>query len=222
VSYTPASLTEHQKWFLYSAGFAEFAVLMYVLYKLIEGHSGAFTYISYAASICLFLHAILRYLVTAAVYHTEETLTAIGVTWLMVFVGAATIFSCLSGPLWFVFVALLCGLGIFKATQAKHRVRDHATMSQSEKAFHIHIQDGLFTIQLMLMVAMLAWGITAGTKVGDYVGVRGFGVCNLPVWHNGFSVSGALFCLIVMAYVTVRIFVWYRGDVELIFRIPTS
>jgi len=222
VSYTPAALTSNQQWLLYSAGFAEFAVFIYVLSKLIEGHSPAVTYISYAASICIFLHGVLRYLVTAAVYHTEETPAAIGFTWLVVFVGAGTVISCLFGPIWFLFVALLFGLGIVKAAQAKHRVREHSTMSGPEKAFHVQIQDGLLMVQIMLMLAMLAWGVATETKAGDYLAVRGFGVCNLSEWRNGISVSGALFCLIVMAYVTTRILVWYRGDLESIFRIPKS
>ena len=101
-----------------------------VLSKFISGPVPAAAYIAYMASACIFLQGLLRYLVTACVYHTEKTASALGVTWTMVLVGTGTIYSCLYGPIWFVFVALLCSLGLIKVIQAKHRIQEEDAMSK--------------------------------------------------------------------------------------------
>jgi hypothetical protein len=72
----------------------------------------------------------------------------------------------------------------------------------------------------MLTLAMLTFRMLTGTKIGDYVATRGFGVCDTSAWRNGIFVVGALFCLIVMAYLSLRIYLWYRDDLETIFILP--
>jgi len=136
-------MTDHQKAFLYGACFGELAMFAVVLSKFISGPAPAAAYIAYAASVCIFLHGILRYLVTACVYHTEITASALGVTWTMVLIGTGTIYSCLYGSIWFVFVALLCALGLVKVVQAKGRIKEENAMTPGEKALHTRIQVGL-------------------------------------------------------------------------------
>ena len=72
----------------------------------------------------------------------------------------------------------------------------------------------------MLTLAMLTFRMLAGTKIGDYVATRGFGVCNTLAWRNGIFVVGALLRLIVMVYLSLRIYLWYRDDLKAVFSLP--
>ena len=192
MSYARKPLTGNEQWFLYGSGFAEFSVFVVVLVKLISERYPLAAYIEYGATICIFLQAILRYIMTARVYHTEKSVKAWGVTMLIVLIGAVAVYSCDAWPVWFVFVMLLFALGDFKTLQARNCIKTDSNMSPTEKEFHIRMQDGLFSVQSLMILAMLAAAIAAYTRLGDNLAVKWFGVSDLLRWRNGISVSGSI------------------------------